>query len=524
MQVVILALASVFLSSCSTGENRALLDEAETMITTHPDSALLLLEDIPEHVLSNLEKCQYIYIKTRAMAKTTREITWPEEMHRAAVQYEFNARPLDVAKAADYYYFSALAYKWNGYEIKAIVDWIRCAELLEPEVHNNRLYAAYESLYLNYFDQMMGDECREYAVKALQVARELNDTAKIVSSLNFLATEIMNEVSYDSVYAVLSEAIRLSSAINDTKKQVWTYKHMIELHNQYDKLEEAALYGDTALRLSEFEDKSIFFTVGITHQKRGNISEAVASFLKGYSAMNLSGRYWSSRYLYDISKLPGYDTLAHYGDSVIYYNSKFDHEEKSQDITQAIADYRKSQSDAALRQLAKSFGIAALIVSSLLGVGYVWKSVRTKRRLERLEKIIRDQHAQQIMNPGETESVAGISDESLRIHYEAFITTDVYRSLLKLDELKPGQLLPNGERDALVGKTLAGFYNAVLPILRGKELTNEDLFLCLMYYMKFATRDVAAVLGVTEAAVRKRKSRARKKLEELGYSALALRL
>lgn len=79
-----------------------------------------------------------------------------------------------------------------------------------------------------------------------------------------------------------------------------------------------------------------------------------------------------------------------------------------------------------------------------------------------------------------------------------------------------GEVVNNQMREKLVNQVLAAFYDPIRTLLEGSQFSHEDLFLCLMFYMKFRTRDVAAVLGVSEDAVRKRKSRVRVKMAEEG--------
>ncbi len=102
------------------------------------------------------------------------------------------------------------------------------------------------------------------------------------------------------------------------------------------------------------------------------------------------------RFLFDISKQPGFEYLAHYGDSVIYYNEKFDHEEQSGNIEKAIADYKQQRQQEMYHQMIKSFGVAAVIVLVLLGISYGWKTWLTKRRIDQLQMLLQEQKAKEI--------------------------------------------------------------------------------------------------------------------------------
>lgn len=517
-KTIIIILSGMLFMACQKYSYKQKLDFADSFVANDPHQALVILDSIPEQTLNSLDWSYYTFIKTKAIAKTSRNITWPEEMHRAALTYENESHPLDKTIAADYYYFSALSYKWNNNIPAAIVDWLKCVDLLKDKLPNQRLYFAFESLYMNYSNHMMTNECEHYALKLLQTARELNDTAKIVRGLNFVATQWIDSKPIDSTLTIIDEAINISKIINDSSMIAWSFGKKARLLSKYDILEEALFYGDSAIIYSPDNNLSIINDIGYIKYKQKQYPEAVQYLEKSYQAMNLSGKYWTSRFLFDISKQPGYEHLAHYGDSVIYYNQKFDHEEQSGNIEKAIADYKQQRQQEMYHQMIKSFAVAAVIVLMILGISYGWKTWRAKRRIDQLQMLLQEQKAKEISStePVDPAELLKQQKESLRLHRELFATTETYRRLQLLEEMKSGEVVNNQMREKLVNQVLAGFYDPIRSLMEGSQFSHEDLFLCLMFYMKFRTRDVAAVLGVSEDAIRKRKSRVRQRMEEVG--------
>lgn len=509
-----LILVCCLMVACQNRVNKSMLDQAESYLPELPDSALAILSQINESDLTAKEHAQYIFVKTRIEAKKSRIITWTKEMHDAAVYYENNSWPLDKEKAAAYYYFSGLAYTWNNQIPAAIVDWLRCAEFLEEVEPCRRLYSTYENLYLEYSKQLQTEKSIEYARKMLNTARILNDSARIIKSIEAI-TSFHLDTTFDYSLSLLQEELRIAKKLNDSKSILSAYNGLAFFYNNSDKIELAATYADTIIQI----DNHVYLqTIGMIRQKQGRIAEAVECFTNAYPKANLSGKYWMGRFLFDISKQPGYEHLAHYGDSVIYYNQKFDHEEQSGDIEQAIADYKQQRQQEMYHQMIKSFAVAAVIVLMILGISYGWKTWRAKRRIDQLQMLLQEQKAKEISStePVDPAELLKQQKESLRLHRELFATTETYRRLQLLEEMKSGEVVNNQMREKLVNQVLAGFYDPIRSLMEGSQFSHEDLFLCLMFYMKFRTRDVAAVLGVSEDAIRKRKSRVRQRMEEVG--------
>lgn len=149
----------------------------------------------------------------------------------------------------------------------------------------------------------------------------------------------------------------------------------------------------------------------------------------------------------------------------------------------------------------------------------------TRKEIERLQAQLRDlqqtqhrdlQQAQIIVTPensqASTHSSFTINTAALELHYKIFQRTTEYDELQGLKYLRDQFVSPRN-RDRLM-QAVESAYKDELTALRNisPELTAEDCFLCMMSMMKFSTHDIAACLGVSDDAIRKRRSRIRQKL------------
>ena len=103
---------------------------------------------------------------------------------------------------------------------------------------------------------------------------------------------------------------------------------------------------------------------------------------------------------------------------------------------------------------------------------------------------------------------------TLSLHHQIFQRTDAYADLQQLKYMRD-QIVSVHNRTRLMQAVEAAFDSDIALLCHLHDsLSPEDVFLCLMSYMHFTTHDVATCLGVTDEAIRKRRSRLRQKLSE----------
>ena len=164
-----------------------------------------------------------------------------------------------------------------------------------------------------------------------------------------------------------------------------------------------------------------------------------------------------------------------------------------------------------------SYAVSLLVLLFLFAV----KTIHDKRQIERLRQQIQDLKTDKVKN-NDCSDDNDYWHQMLEHQYELFINTPTYRDLRLLYDLRPDQVVNEQTRKELVSQVLAAYYEAIYPLLESSDYQHNDLFICLMYFMGFRTRQIAACLGVTVEAIRKRKSRLRQRLEISGDFAFLL--
>lgn len=139
-------------------------------------------------------------------------------------------------------------------------------------------------------------------------------------------------------------------------------------------------------------------------------------------------------------------------------------------------------------------------------------SVRARQNHQEIQRL---QAALAQLQPPATEPSPGprrLNADALRLHHELFQRSDAYHDLQQLKYMR-GQVVSVHNRTRLMQAVEEAYAGDIQTLrLLCPELTPEDVFLCMMSLMKFPTHDVAACLGVSDDAIRKRRSRLRQKL------------
>lgn len=151
--------------------------------------------------------------------------------------------------------------------------------------------------------------------------------------------------------------------------------------------------------------------------------------------------------------------------------------------------------------LAMTVTLAALAVS-------VWQTRCKAKEVARLQAEL----DKVLARNAQLTSPSALDTSELDLHRQLFQQTDAYADLLQLKYMRD-QVVSVNNRTRLM-QAVEEAYSSDISKLKDlcPELSNEDVFLCLMSMMKFSTHDVASCLGVSDVAIRKRRSRLRQKL------------
>lgn len=153
------------------------------------------------------------------------------------------------------------------------------------------------------------------------------------------------------------------------------------------------------------------------------------------------------------------------------------------------------------------FLLALMVTLAALAVS-VWQTRCKAKEVARLQAEL----DKVLARNAQYASPLALDASELDLHRQLFQQTDAYADLQQLKYMRD-QVVSVNNRTRLM-QAVEEAFGSDISKLRNlcPELSHEDVFLCLMSLMKFTTHDVASCLGVSDDAIRKRRSRLRQKL------------
>lgn len=159
-----------------------------------------------------------------------------------------------------------------------------------------------------------------------------------------------------------------------------------------------------------------------------------------------------------------------------------------------------------------------ILIAALLTGGAIYQ--RNKMKYLRVRKELDAMRLDQIMAEAEQEQTAAATEiisKRSAICMERFMETGLAATIQKAETLLRNKAvyLPMKERDRLRDALLECFSDFIVDVrMDGGKLSMDDLLTCILSLMRWSNMAVAACTGVTEGAIRTRKTRLKGKLSQ----------
>lgn len=385
--LLVILLLAMACGSTSRRHIAATLDDVESYINEHPDSALVVLEGLDSTALTTRAlRARYSLLHVMALDKCYRDITVPGLLDPAAAWYEHHGTPDERMKAL--YYQGRIAQDWkdrNG----AAVFYARAEEYVGSVKDKHALgllYLAQASIYNAVYNIEQEKQCVE---KALEVFRTTNDPI-YESSLGDLAMVFHSQKEWalaDSLY---------QRAINNSEN----YPYALSLYlSNYARMKVQQPKEDPAGTIELLDRKSALSGGGLIPKEAGAYAYALALVGEKSSSEkwktqleSLTGKdhydvlYWLMR----MARLEGDAELAyHYLAEIRSGEDSIISETLSDSVTRSLQDYYEQ---AALQERERKYrlGLLAMAVVFLLFLFVsllIIKERRTRAELDRLLSI-----------------------------------------------------------------------------------------------------------------------------------------
>ncbi len=204
----------VLLVACSSDSKQlALLDGAESVMTSAPDSALTLLREIKSNKLNRADNARYALLLSQALDKNYIDVT-DDSLINIAVEYYKHKN--------DEYLFTAYYYKGrvleNARNLHGAMHLYTCAEQLIENIDDNYakglLYARIGGLYNEFYDLPLSLDAYN---KALEYYKIENKQPIIYHTILSISGILINMKEFSQAEIYLNECLEWGISNNNDK-------------------------------------------------------------------------------------------------------------------------------------------------------------------------------------------------------------------------------------------------------------------------------------------------------------------
>lgn len=281
------------LASCSERkETDASLDRAEQMMSQHPDSSLMILNNIrPTELRNERQRALYALLLTQARDKNYLDSLQSDSLMKTAVDFYEKAGNDKRTLGKAYFYYAKLE-KANSNPERALQYYLKAKDVLEDVKDHEMLSFVHQYIGYVYTDRYMYDLAISNYKKAIEYETLTKDTLKLMYDYRNLAWNYMDKHNYDSVNWYASKANALLN--NDSLSPVYpSIMHLLGMCDERDKNYDRAISRmKKAISLERYSGLRLQYNLALSdvYRKIGNFDEAEGCLQGLFNAKSLFSR------------------------------------------------------------------------------------------------------------------------------------------------------------------------------------------------------------------------------------------
>lgn len=513
LATVIVASITVSCSHKSMADKQ--LSEAESLLAQNPDSALLILESVEPILKDNdVEIARYGHLNARARLMCGKTIANDKYLDKSISYYLKRGDSLALSES----YQLASIRSQHRLNQDSAVYYLKQAIAITPEKNNMALVQLFTQISYQLSKPSVNKnylQALNYSKQAYGLASTPEDKARTLHDIGVLYSFIGKN---DSCLSYIEQALALIQPDNPAYTGfALNYGGTPEANPTKSKQFLSAIK-------SESLGKHI--TLGFLYLNNGFIDSARTELRRAISLYSKQPEKYSINtfnnlrllenclnYSSNKSIIPSDGVTTNDSISEIMNLEQRLSNERLETNTKLETDLLKQKIE---RQRYFTWLMAIALLSALIifGLYYRWH-----QRYKRLQQEIDRERVSQIVieasdTPIDTVAIQAIIDKRLQLCLTRFRNTGYYARLQKVEaEKDSGTFLPLKLRGDIQEKLLESFSDFIIDLKNdGTKLNLEDILLCILSWLNFNSKTISRCMGVSEGALRTRKSRLKGKL------------
>ena len=523
--------ASVLCQSCKeeTTAARPMLVAADSMMWSNPDSALLVLEQIPaSRELQGEERALYALLLTQARYKSCVPLE-NDSLIRIAVNYYKGGREKERLAQA-YFYWGCVCVE-KGELPEAVDLYLESLELMSGSKDSIFVAMLYSHLGVCYSEQKLRSTARDMYKKGYALCID-KDSVRACYALNKIGDTFLVDYQLDSALVYYQQTLAIASILQHSDLLSDVYDDISALYNEQGKYAEAEEYISKAL-IYELTKGDYTLACSTKGDILGNLNQsdsAIYYWKIGTESPNVYVKASSYDCLFqEYKKMGSWEKATMYADSfLVYYDSiqtMNNRAELDKLMDNHLVELHKRELSARNQRLVESLIVSFLVLVAMLIIFYLWFDGRRKKKYMTLQQRLMENRAEMMLLNEFPESVSDtkvvelhkLEEERFSICVSLFKTTEGSR---RLDELKKATVkiqvsVADSYRQIIIHDIRQTFTDVMKDLKeRYPGLTNDDLLYCVLSLLRCPKIIILCVLDVSSDAVKTRKNRIKHKIND----------
>lgn len=384
---------------------------------------------------------------------------------------------------------------------------------------------------MNYLELRVMDKAKVSLRKALDYSKQMNDTSRIIqNSFNLgLCNNTIEEAIGIYEYVIdLAEDSEPTLVPQALEKLAQGYIFNKDYNKAQQSLDRAyKLVGGNSPMTQE-----IAFTQCELWLAKDSLHTALTGFLSiPADSCSMIGKFSRAEHIYSILyELGDYKAALAYKDSIQQFTDSIKNIDGANRIQRIENSYHRNVEKEREKFRILLYTSLATMVALAIILFFALKNLRMKRRQVLLSNRIAELNVKlSALQPKEetdgnsgknedtddTDSIMQLIMEKFRLSMEIFKTQPQYELLKKLNLIRDFDAANKQEVKEVSAEIIGRFSDACASLRQTiPAMTNDDCLLCSMSYCGSSKEVISAMMGSSEEAVRRRKSRIKHKLTE----------
>lgn len=498
---------------------------ADSLMQSHPDSALHLLEgiDAPRE-MKKADRAFFALLLTQARYKNY-ILLEDDSLIRVAVDY-YEASNAKNQLAKSYFYMGCL-YRDSKKLPASIELYLKALRTMPRQCDSVFLSMIYNHLGDCYSEQGLDLKAREMYRDGYTLNLSNHDSLRAFHNLKGIGATYMMQFKFDSASYYYQQALTMALSQDYPELLGIIYKQLATISNERNKYNEANVYISKSIsNLSDIEDlASAYYMKGCI---LNNLNEKDSALHYWYLSKESSDIYTkTSNYynIYQVSKeLSDLDNAILYADSFIAcYDSiqgMNDRAEIAELTDNHLLELHKYKLSIEKRRTINLLIVLFIFSVFVLAFFFMWQDRRRKNEYIALQKQLMDNRAETLLlndnrEEVENEKLYELEEARVDICISLFKSTEGYKWLNELKNAKPKERLDiiSTHRALIITDIRRTFVDVMSDLSNScSSLTPDDLLYCTLILLHCPKEIIMDIMNTTSDAIKTRKSRIKNKM------------